>query len=251
VLEEFMSRSPRILIVEHDHAMRHGLSLHLELDGCACYAVPNATTAIQRDDLGSFDLVVCGLTAGLFDAQPIIEAVRRASGDAYVAILLLATSATSAAAIVSLEQGADGFLVKPFGFRELVASVRALLRTRPAASVNDRYQTSWSDPGRLYVQGLDVDPARRRVRVEGRDVRLTEQEFQLLYVLAANAGRVLTRGALLTHIWGRTFVSTRSVDALVKRVRRRLEAAAGRPSRIQAIRGVGYRFNAMELYRSA
>jgi len=245
-----MNRPLRILIVEHDHAMRHGLSLHLELDGCACYSVPNVTSAIHRDDLGSFDLVVCGLTAGLFEAQHIIEAVRRASGATYVPILMIATNATRAAAIVGLEQGADGFLVKPFGFRELVASVRALLRTRPAGSAVDSPQAAWSDPRRLYVEGLDVDPARRRVRVDGHEVRLTEQEFQLLYVLAANAGRVLSRGALLTQIWGRTFVSTRSVDALVKRVRRRLEAAGG-PTRIQAVRGVGYRFNALELSRSA
>jgi two-component system response regulator RegX3 len=246
-----MNRPLRILIVEHDHAMRHGLSLHLELDGCACYSVPNVTSAIHRDDLGSFDLVVCGLTAGLFEAQHIIEAVRRASGATYVPILMIATNATRAAAIVGLEQGADGFLVKPFGFRELVASVRALLRTRPVGSAVDSPQAAWSDTRRLYVEGLDVDPARRRVRVDGHEVRLTEQEFQLLYVLAANAGRVLSRGALLTQIWGRTFVSTRSVDALVKRVRRRLEAAAGGPTRIQAVRGVGYRFNAIELSRSA
>jgi two-component system response regulator RegX3 len=245
-----MNRPPRILIVEHDHAMRHGLSLHLELDGCACYSVPNVTSAIHRGDLGSFDLVVCGLTAGLFEAQHIIEAVREVSGETYVPILMLATNATRAAAIVGLEQGADGFLVKPFGFRELVASIRALLRTRPAGSVSDSPPASWNDPRRLYVEGLDVDPARRRVRVDGREVRLTEQEFQLLYVLASNAGRVLTRGALLTQIWGRTFVSTRSVDALVKRVRRRLEAAGG-ATRIQAVRGVGYRFNALELSRSA
>ena len=75
-----MNRSPRILIVEHDHAMRHGVCLHLELDGCACYAVPNVPSAIHRDDLGSFDLVVCGLTDGLFEALHIIEAVRDASG---------------------------------------------------------------------------------------------------------------------------------------------------------------------------
>jgi two-component system response regulator RegX3 len=220
------------------------------LDGCACYSVPNVTSAIHRDDLGSFDLIVCGLTAGLFEAQHIIEAVRGASGETYVPILMLATNATRAAAIVGLEQGADGFLVKPFGFRELVASVRALLRTRPAGSAAESPQAPWSDPRRLYVEGLDVDPARRRVRVGGRDVRLTEQEFQLLYVLAANAGHVLTRRALLTQIWGRTFVSTRSVDALVKRVRRRLEAAGG-ATRIQAVRGVGYRFNALQLSRSA
>jgi DNA-binding response OmpR family regulator len=100
------------------------------------------------------------------------------------------------------------------------------------------------------VDGIDVEPARRRVRVDGRNVRLTEQEFQLLYVLAVNAGRVLSRPALLTHIWGSTFVSTRSVDTLVKRLRRRLEAAAERPSGIQAVRGVGYRFAAVELGRS-
>jgi len=246
-----MSRPPRILIVEHEHAMRHSMCLHLELDGCACYTAPNVTSAIHRDDLGGFDLVVCGLTAGLFDAQHIIDAVRAASGDAYVPILMLATDATRAAAIVGLERGADGFLVKPFGFRELVASVRALLRTRPGGLVRDPSPTSWNDPDRIFVHGLDVDPARRRVRVDGRDVRLTEQEFQLLYVLASNAGRVLSRDALLSHIWGRTFVSARSVDALVKRVRRRLEAAAGRSARIQAIRGVGYRFNSLELPRSA
>jgi DNA-binding response OmpR family regulator len=101
------------------------------------------------------------------------------------------------------------------------------------------------------VDGIDMEPARRRARVDGRDVRLTEQEFQLLYVLAANAGRVLTRATLLTHIWGSTFVSTRSVDTLVKRLRRRLEAVAGRPSGIRSVRGVGYRFATVELSRSA
>ena len=89
-----MNRSPRVLIVEHDHAMRHGVCLHLELDGCACYAVPNVTSAIHRDDLGSFDLVLCGLTAGLFEAQHIIDAVRRASGGTYVPILMLASIMT-------------------------------------------------------------------------------------------------------------------------------------------------------------
>jgi DNA-binding response OmpR family regulator len=245
-----MTRTPRILIVEHEHAMRHGLCLHLELDGCACESSADWTSALHRGDLGTFDLIVCSLTAGLFDAQHIIDAVRGAN-DRYVPILMLATDATRAAAIVGLERGADGFLVKPFGFRELVASVRALLRAGHRTVDDVPPAASWTDPSRVYIHGLDVDPARRRVRIDGRDVRLTEQEFQLLYVLAANAGRVLTRSALLSHIWGRTFVSTRSVDALVKRVRRRLEAAAGRPTRIQAVRGVGYRFNAVELPRSA
>src|SRR5258708_33747079 len=163
----------------------------------------------------------------------------------------MATDATRASAIVGLEHGADGFLVKPFGFRELVASVRALLRTQQPGALDGSSTRMWSDRDRVYVDGIDVEPARRRVRVGGRDVRLTEQEFQLLYVLAANAGRVLSRDALLAHIWGATFVSTRSVDTLVKRLRRRLEAVAGRRSGIQAVRGVGYRFAVVELTRPA
>ena len=238
-----MTRAPRILIVEHDHAVRHGVCLHLELEGCACESVSDTASAVHRGDLGEFDLVVCNLTTGLFEAQRLIDAVRSAAGRDYIPILMLATDATRAAAIIGLEHGADGFLVKPFGFRELVASVRALLRTQ-GASLGDPSTKVWNDRGRVYVDGVDVEPARRRVRVDGRDVRLTEQEFQLLYVLAANAGRVLSRDALLTHIWGTTFVSTRSVDTLVKRVRRRLEAAAGHRSGIQAVRGIGYRFAA-------
>jgi DNA-binding response OmpR family regulator len=246
-----MTRAPRILIVEHDHAVRHGVCLHLELEGCACESVPDTTSAVHRHDLGGFDLVVCNLTTGLLEAQRLIDAVRSAAGQDYVPILMLATDATRAAAIMGLEHGADGFLVKPFGFRELVASARALLRTQGAAPLGDPSTNGWNDRGRVYVDGVDVEPARRRVRVDGRDVRLTEQEFQLLYVLAANAGRVLSRDALLTHIWGTTFVSTRSVDTLVKRVRRRLEAAAGHRSGIQAVRGIGYRFASLQLSRSA
>jgi len=239
------------MIVEHEHAVRHGLCMHLELDGCACETAPDVLSALQRDDLETMDLVVCNLTAGLFDTQRLVDAVRGVSRTAYIPILMLATDATRAAAIVSLENGADGFLVKPFGFRELVASVRALLRTRRTGSIGDPFVNRWTDPRRVYVNGIDVEPERRRARVDGRDVRLTEQEFQLLWVLSSNAGRVLTRAALLEHIWGTTFVSTRSVDSLVKRLRRRLEAAAGRPSGIQSVRGVGYRFAPLELTRSA
>jgi two-component system response regulator RegX3 len=246
-----MTRSPRIMIVEHEHAVRHGLCLHLELDGCACEAARDVASTLQRDDLGTFDLFVCNLAAGVLEAQRLVDGVRGVSGAGYIPILVLATDATRAAAIVTLENGADGFLVKPFGFRELVASVRALLRTRRTESFDDRVPGLWGDPRRVYVDGIDVEPARRRARVDGRDVRLTEQEFQLLYVLAANAGRVLTRATLLTHIWGATFVSTRSVDTLVKRLRRRLEAAGGRSSGIRSVRGVGYRFAAVELSRSA
>ena len=138
-----------------------------------------------------------------------------------------------------VERGLDAFIATPCGSREFVARVRALLR-----------RARWPDEGiglsganrPLRVSALDIDPLRRRVRVHGSDLRLTEQEFQLLYFLAGSPGRVFGREALLDAVWGSdTFVTTRSVDALVKRLRHQLRTAGGRESVVETVRGVGYR----------
>lgn len=119
-----------------------------------------------------------------------------------------------------VERGLDGFITASCGTREFVARVRAMLRrARP-----DPPALAAGTPGLsarpVRLSELDIDPARRRARACGRDLRLTEQEFQLLYFLAGNPGRVFDRQALLDAVWGSdTFVTVRSVDALVKRVR--------------------------------
>ena len=95
----------------------------------------------------------------------------------------------------------------------------------------------------VAVHGIDIDPARRRVRVQGRDVDLTDQEFRLLHLLASHAGIVFSREALLAKIWrGDTFVTVRSVDTLVKRLRRRIEVDPGAPQYLITVWGVGYKF---------
>ena len=93
------------------------------------------------------------------------------------------------------------------------------------------------------MHDVDIDPARRRVRVSGRDVELTDQEFRLLYLLATHAGIVFSREALLSKIWrGDTFVTVRSVDTLVKRLRRRIESDPASPQLLLTVWGVGYKF---------
>jgi DNA-binding response OmpR family regulator len=93
------------------------------------------------------------------------------------------------------------------------------------------------------VHGIEIDPARRRVRIDGRDVELTDQEFRLLHLLAAHAGIVFSREALLSKIWrGDTFVTVRSVDTLVKRLRRRIEPDPANPRYLVTVWGVGYKF---------
>src|SRR5581483_8305224 len=130
---------------------------------------------------------------------------------------------------------------KPFGVRELVARARALLRRprQPAAATD---AGGPSDPP-VSVHGVEIDPARRRVRVDGREVDLTDQEFRLLYLLASHAGIVFSREALLSKIWrGDTFVTVRSVDTLVKRLRRRIESDPAEPRFLVTVWGVGYKF---------
>jgi two-component system OmpR family response regulator/two-component system alkaline phosphatase synthesis response regulator PhoP len=143
--------------------------------------------------------------------------------------------------VVGLESGADDYLTKPFGVRELVARARALLR-RPRQQLAAAAAPESGD-GVIRVRGLVVDVARRRVTVDGGQVELTDQEFRLLHLLATHPGIVFSREALLAKIWrGDTFVTVRSVDTLVKRLRRRIETDPAEPTLLLTVWGVGYKF---------
>ena len=123
-----------------------------------------------------------------------------------------------------------------------MARVRALLR-RPRQPAADAPLPAADGSEAVRIHGIDIDPARRRVRIEGRDVELTDQEFRLLYLFATHAGIVFSREALLAKIWrGDTYVTVRSVDTLVKRLRRRIESDPAQPKFLLTVWGVGYKF---------
>jgi two-component system, OmpR family, response regulator len=237
---------PRVLIVEDDRHIRELIVLHLQLEGLDCTAVGDGREALDLAGQTSFDLIVLDLMLPGVDGVTICRAVRHGGPNEDVPILMLTARREESDKVLGLESGADDYLAKPFGVRELVARVRALLR-RPRASLL-RTQAAQSAAGAglderpLTVHGMEIDPARRRVRIGGQDVDLTAQEFRLLHVLASYPGIVFSREALLSRVWSdQTFVTPRSVDTLVKRLRRRIEADPGDPRRILTVWGAGYK----------
>jgi DNA-binding response OmpR family regulator len=157
-----------------------------------------------------------------------------------VPILMLTARREESDKVLGLESGADDYLTKPFGVRELVARARALLR-RPRRSQAPPAGAAGGQA--IAVGGLTVDPARRHARLDGREIDLTAHEFDLLYLLASNPGIVFSREALVQRVWGsETYVTARSVDTLIKRIRRKLEPDEDEPRLILTVWGTGYKF---------
>ena len=230
----------RVLVVEDDVHIRDLIVLHLGLEGLQTEAVGEGQAALARANADTFDLIILDLMLPGVDGIAICRAVRRDGPNQDVPILMLTARREESDKVLGLESGADDYLSKPFGIRELVARVRALLR-RPRRS---QLQAETPNAGGRAVElhGLHIDPARRRVRVRGDDVDLTAQEFRLLHVLAAHPGIVFSREALLTRVWpDHTFVTERSVDTLVKRLRRRVEKDPANPEIILTVWGSGYK----------
>jgi two-component system OmpR family response regulator/two-component system alkaline phosphatase synthesis response regulator PhoP len=233
-----LTTSPRVLIVEDEPNIRELVSLHLGLEGYACDSVGDGREALTRAEAERFDLMVLDVMIPGLDGLTLCRAVRQGRVNRDVPILMLTARREESDKVAGLESGADDYLTKPFGVRELVARTRALLRRPRLAPLE-----AGTDGEMVTVHGVEIDPARRRVRVNGTDVELTDQEFRLLHLLATHAGIVFSREALLGKIWrGDTFVTVRSVDTLVKRLRRRIEPDPANPRFLLTVWGVGYKF---------
>jgi two-component system OmpR family response regulator/two-component system alkaline phosphatase synthesis response regulator PhoP len=172
------------------------------------------------------------------DGVTITRAIRRHGPNRDAPILMLTARREEADKVMGLDSGADDYLTKPFGVRELIARAAALMRrARAPIAAGD------GDSRPVSLHGLELDPARRGVRVRGNDVEVTRQEFNLLYVLASSPGIVFTRERLLSRVWQeQSYVTGRSVDTLVKRLRKKIEVDPADPKLILTVWGDGYKF---------
>jgi DNA-binding response OmpR family regulator len=235
-MEAVPNRSPaRVLLVEDDPHIRELVELHLKIEGLAVTSVGDGNEGLARARADGFDLLVLDLMLPGLDGITVCRAVRRESRNADVPILMLTARRDESDKVLGLDSGADDYLAKPFGVRELVARVRALLRRRRPAPGEHAPAVRAGD--------LLVDPSRRQARLGEREIDLTAHEFELLYVLAANRGIVFTREALMQRVWGEdTHITVRSVDTLVKRLRRKLDDDAAESKYILTVWGSGYKF---------
>ena len=224
--------SALILIVEDEASVRDVLSTSLPAHGYRVVEAPDGRTALRFASEYAPDLVLLDLQLPDIDGIEVAKGLRAWSG---MPIVVLSARGQEAQKVAALDAGADDYVTKPFGFQELLARIRVALRhaARPAGG----------GPETSFAAGpLHVDLERRRVRVEGRDVRLTPTEFKLLAVLVRHAGRVVTHGQLLREVWGPwSEEQYQYLRVYMTHLRRKLEADPLRPKLFETDAGVGYR----------
>jgi two-component system, OmpR family, alkaline phosphatase synthesis response regulator PhoP len=230
--------STRILVVEDESAIRELIRLHLSLAGFAVTEIADGTRALELARTQPFDLIVLDVMLPGIDGVTICRASRLEGVNIKTPILMVTARDSESDTVIGLESGADDYLAKPFGMRELMARVHALLRR--AARTAEPAETSARS---VHTGDLVIDLERRAATVRGEPIELTKQEFDLLHLLATRPGIVFSREALLARVWGGdTYVTERTVDTVVSRLRRKIERDAQDPELILTAWGVGYKF---------
>jgi two-component system OmpR family response regulator/two-component system alkaline phosphatase synthesis response regulator PhoP len=227
----------KVLVVEDEKNIRDLVCLHLGVEGYECVPVADGKEAMLLASERRFDLVILDLMLPGVDGVTITRAIRRHGPNRDAPILMLTARREEADKVMGLDSGADDYLTKPFGVRELMARAAALMRRARAPMASD------DEMRPISIHGVDLEPARRGVRVRGEAIDVTRQEFNLLYVLASSPGIVFTRDRLLSRVWQeQSFVTGRSVDTLVKRLRKKIEIDPADPQLILTVWGDGYKF---------
>jgi len=231
--------SRRALIVEDEASIREIVRLHLSLAGFETDEAADGHAALDRLRTDRFDLVVLDVMLPGVDGVSLCRALRSGGPNRRAAVLMLTARDTEPEKVIGLESGADDYLTKPFGVREFMARVTAVLR-RASGALSEREPAS---TGIVTSADVTLDPERRQARVRGDRVELTKQEFDILYLLASRRGIVFSRSALIAKVWGGdTYVTERTVDSVVSRLRRKIERDPNDPQMILTAWGVGYTF---------
>ena len=226
----------RILIVEDDPNILRGLDLNLAMEGYKVRTAADGEEGLRITRTERPDLLIVDVMLPRLGGLELVRELRREDPD--MPILILSAKGQEADKVAGLALGADDYVVKPFGLRELLARIGAALRRRRA--------TGATGPARQLKRFgmVEIDLGERRVTVGGEVANLTAREFDLLAFFVAHPGRVYSREQLTRAVWGSLYIGTeRTVDNFVARLRAHIGDDAEKPRWLETVRGVGYRFN--------
>lgn len=228
---------PTVFVVEDEESFVEALQIGLSREGFRVEVATDGIEALERFAAVNPDVVLLDVMLPRASGVDVCRQIRAQSS---VPIIMVTAKSSEIDTVVGLEVGADDYVTKPYRIRELVARIRVQLRRAAADST-----TEVERPGTalLRVGDVTLDPDEHRVTVKGTDVSLPLKEFEVLHLLLANAGRVLTREVLIDRVWGSDYVGdTKTLDVHIKRVRAKIEDDPSQPTRIVTIRGLGYKF---------
>ena len=223
---------PKVLLIEDEEGLGEALEYQLGREGYEVERATNGAEGLQRFKTAGGDLVLLDLMLPGMPGEDVCKEIRRESN---VPIIMLTARDAEIDKVLGLELGADDYITKPFSTRELIARIKAVLRRTSDEGPSD---------GRaLEGGGIRLDPDRFEVTVRGELVHMPRKEFELLELLMANTGRVLTRDTLIDRVWGADyFGDTRTLDVHIKRLRAKCEGDPHNPQHLLTIRGLGYKF---------
>jgi DNA-binding response OmpR family regulator len=229
-------RAPRILLVDDEDSIQTLLSYPLRKEGYEVVQASDGSEALARFSEDTFDLVVLDVMMPRMDG---LETCRRLRATSTVPIIMLTAKAEEIDKVLGLELGADDYITTPFSMHEFRSRVKAALRRAGMSRAADAPEGD----AVIEMRDLRIEPSKRSVTIRGERVDLTFVEFEILLALAGNPGRVFTREALLTRIWGDSaYRDPRTIDVHIRHLREKLELDAKRPDYLFTVRGVGYRF---------
>lgn len=221
----------KVLIIEDELDLQHSIQQYLEYQGFVCEAVNDFTKGMEKVAEYDYDCVVVDINLPSGSGLDIVKAIKDMGSK--TGIIIISARNALEDKLAGLELGSDDYLTKPFHLSELNARIHAIIRRR-----------NFQGNKIISFNQIKLDPEAQRVTVEGKGVELTEKEYQLLEYFIANRGRVLTKAAIASHVWGDEYEQVSNYDFIythIKNLRKKI-MEAGADDYVKTVHGVGYRF---------
>ncbi len=226
----------KVLVIEDNQTISDLLEIHLKDLKCNVKKITDGNEGLNEALNNYYDLIVLDIMLPGLDGLEICKEIRKQEN--YTPILMLTSKSEEIDRIVGIEMGADDYLTKPFSIREFIARVKAIFRRVQAIKQSEIENTTFS------FGNLKIEPSKRRVILNKNEVRLTQKEFDLLFLLASHPGKIYSREQLLNLVWGYQYKGyDHTVNSHINRLRSKIEEDLSKPKYILTSWGVGYKFN--------